>query len=206
MNIQKAQLKMLTILELMKGMDESLAAAQNKLQQLRGAKTALDEAAKRVENHLTYVDRDFHKEGKITDLSTLKLIKTYVDHCGGIVRNLASKAQVEEHQTRGEILGISRSLDQLKKKHDVEQKQVRLALEHIESDILLHQPNRSVGKHPGNPTADRKVEQLKKLDTNSDCTCICGRVLKSIKGLERHRRYCDEAKALDGVKNGHNTR
>ena len=206
MNIQKAQLKMLTILELMKGMDESLVAAQNKLQQLRGAKTALDEAAKRVEDHLAFVDRDFHKEGKIADLPTLKLIKTYVDHCGGIVRNLASRAQVEEHQARGEILGISKSLDQLKKKHDIEHKQVKLVLAHVEQDAPTQQPGRAVGEHPGNLAADRKAQQPVKPETDQEMTCVCGRLLKSIKGLERHRQYCDEAKALNGEKNGNNTR
>lgn len=81
--------------------EDRLEAARSEMHRLDGAKQALAQAARKVEEHLVHVTKDID-EGKI-DLQQAEREKRRILECSGILRNLAIGAEVGHHVSRGKM-------------------------------------------------------------------------------------------------------
>lgn len=138
--------------------DDLLEGAQKEYQQHEGAKLALRNAKRKVEEHQKYVDKDV-EEGKLTDEQRI-VVKKYVAHCAAIVDNLGIQAEVQTFQLSGKIQGLESSIKVIKQMYDTEKNKAE-ALELGPASLgpnfsTIDVVRRPEGSHPGNPIADRK--------------------------------------------------
>jgi len=157
MNFDKAQIKLLISHEIGMRMDDYLEAAKKECDGFSGAKQALQEAIKRLDQHLIKIDLDV-KENRLM-FEYADIVKKYVDQCGGIVRNLLIGVEVQFFQAQGKIIAFEQSVKSVKQIYDAEKIKIETA-----KDILT-QPNiddkksiskRVVGAHPGDPLISRR--------------------------------------------------
>jgi len=158
----KAEVRMATAHAIGVRMDDLLEGARAELERMRGARSAIGHAARKLEEHLQVVDHEA-EEGAL-DPEQLALAKRYVDRCGGIVRNLVAATEVQLLVVQGKIAGLQSSVGEVKKAHDqarakleaLDQDEDQAASETVERAIAGN--GRAPGEHPGDPLADRRAE------------------------------------------------
>lgn len=152
----KAEVSMATAHAIGVRMDDLLEGARAELERMRGARSALGHAARKLEEHLQVVDQE--AEEGVLEPEQVALVKRYVDRCGGIVRNLVAATEVQLLVVQGKITGLQSSVGEVKKAHD----QARSRLEAVgqgQADSRGNAGNgRAPGEHPGDPLAARRAE------------------------------------------------
>lgn len=137
-------------------LDDLLDASKLEQAQYEGARQALLEAGKKVEDHLAvYVKKDV-EEGRLT-IDEHVLVSKYMRHCLGILENLGKGAEIHALQSQGKIMAFTNAVQQAKHLFDVNQGRYS-ALQQIEQQGEKTRPE-VVGEkkgHPGNPLADRR--------------------------------------------------
>lgn len=164
MNRVKAEVRVATAQALGGRLVDLFEGARVELERLRGARAALAEAARKLEAHQQVVDHDL-EVGKLSP-EERALVKRYVDHCGGIVRNLAAAAEAQVLIVQGKVAGLEAGVREVKKEHD--QARARLVTFDGESSgekaatdagESSEAPSaRTVGEHPGDPVEARRAE------------------------------------------------
>lgn len=154
MSIEKSEIKILTAQEIGVRLDDLVEAATKEEATLSGAKQALTTAAMKVEELQKHVEKDLD-EGKI-DLEQQKLIKPWIDRAAGVIRNLATQAEVNQLQARGKIMAFKQSVAEVKRVQDVEKAKVEAAKAPPDTLIEGQPAKRAPGQHPGDPLAKRR--------------------------------------------------
>jgi len=159
MSILKSEIKSLIIYDLGNQVDDMLDAAKKEVSGYEGAKQALSLATKKLEDHQKYVDRD-KEEGKLTE-EEHGIATKYVDHCGGILRNMVTTAEAQLLQAHGKVSALTSVVAHVKTMYDNEANKLAA----LKSAELASKNNptatRAVGQHPGNVLADRKLDTQK---------------------------------------------
>lgn len=158
MSVLKSEIKMSTLAEFASKLDNLYVNADKEYAQCEGAKMALLEASKKIEQHFGFIDKDMD-EGKI-DAEQAKMIKKYMMQVIGIVNNLATGAEVRIHQANGKRLSLDATVKLAKNMFDTEQARLN-ALKSIENEEAIlgdtvSPRDRIPGQHPGDPMADRR--------------------------------------------------
>lgn len=140
-------------------LDDSLDAARLDQARYEGAKLALIEARRKVEEHLAvYVKKD-SEEGVIS-ISEHGLVSKYLIHCVGILENLTVAAEVQSQQGIGKIMGLETAVRQTKHAFDVNKGKYDLVCQMEARGGQKERPEDTQNQdgHPGNPIADRREE------------------------------------------------
>ncbi len=156
MSLEKADIKAGTAFEIGSKLEDRLEGLNRELSQLEGAKSALTQAAKALESHQKFVDKDL-EDGKL-DKEQHNLAKKYVEQCGGLVRNLLVGAEVRIHEARGQVQAMEGAIKVVKQVYDIERTKARALRDEaaLIDETASPDSTRPVGRHPGDPLADRR--------------------------------------------------
>lgn len=163
MGRQKAEIRVAAAHDIGVRMEDMLDEARAEVERMRGARLALVEAAKKLEEHLQVVGSE-SDQGKL-DPEHVSLVKRYVNQCGGIVRNLATGAEAKLLIAQGKVAGLEQSVKEVKRAHDAARAKVAAfergdLVEEEEGDQTVgaaaDRPVRVVGEHPGDPLEGRR--------------------------------------------------
>lgn len=158
MGVIKAEIKMETAHEIGCKVDDLLQATEKELHALSGAKTALHQAAVRIEGMQKLVEQD-ERDGKLTP-DQYATAKEWVNRAVGQLRSMAVAAETNETQTRGKTLAYQHVIEAVKKVHAIE-KAKATAVTAPEDTVVEGKEGaamraRTTGQHPGNPLAKRR--------------------------------------------------
>ena len=159
MSAAKSEIKMGTIAELGSKLDELHLRAEKEVTQCEGAKSALIEATKKIEQHMSYVDKD-RDEGKLSN-EEASMVKKYVQQCMGIVNNLATVAEVRLFQASGKMQSAESAIKLARGMFDLEKRKLDAYNAAQEDEEIT---GRLPGQRPEDPFADRRPALLTEED------------------------------------------
>ncbi|MHA2020926.1 MAG: hypothetical protein ACW96N_04375 [Candidatus Thorarchaeota archaeon] len=157
MSLEKAKLKAHVLHTVGTEIEDFLESAVQGMSEQQGAARALTEAAKRISQSLSQVDRDM-ESGKIT-LSEADLVKKYINNCIGVVKNAQTGAASAMLKQQGKIDALKHCVSLLEKMHTTETQKAK----HLESKENAEETTRGrpVGIHPGPSIKDRRIKESK---------------------------------------------
>jgi soluble cytochrome b562 len=118
MTVEKAQLMIRAAHDIGVKLDDYLEKAKADLAKVQGHQEALRDVIGKIEQHSKYIDKDL-EEGKI-DAAQAEIAKRYVQHCGGIARNLLVSREVTYQQLNGRVEALELSVRTTKSYSDMQ--------------------------------------------------------------------------------------
>jgi hypothetical protein len=173
MNIQKSEVKIALTKEFGKRLDEKKQAAVKEQHAMAGEVRALKNAAKKIADLMTHVDKDL-KDGKLNEilgepLLVAKYAKRQYQHAIGVIDNLATQAEVAAHRCAGLEIGFRQSCEFIEKMHAEEMQKLESLRQAIDEgkvklvggELVIGEDEASNGPggHPGLPMKSKRMQE-----------------------------------------------
>ena len=162
MNLGKSEVKQAVLKDVGIKLDDNKAHCEKALEQNIGAKSALAQMAKDLEQLLVLASKDLD-DGILPDLEQLTLVKLWIGRAINATANKARYMELQEVTMRGRLDQAARSLEMVEKLFLEEANRYQAvveALEKDESDPESEPSVRAVGTAPQQSiAAQRKAEE-----------------------------------------------
>lgn len=154
MTIEKSDFKMLVLNNMGAQCDDMREQALADTHRYEGATQFAKQAIQNIQGLLARVDKDI-EEGKFESLEEASKAKKNYQTCANMLENMATKAEIQLHITRGKVEMAAQVIGVIKKEHDAEKGKAEAV---AAAQLLKQEPpdptkvtpmRRPVGVHPG---------------------------------------------------------